>query len=130
MSSGNTPRHAVRQVRRRRNSYRASIERRAAMAAGMIKESGWSIRQAAGAFCVNAAYLGLARQLNDDDRLKLARGELKLSALWRNYRQRLAESRACEAADARLDRLIARYGADRIMAALDRVTAPQRIAAE
>jgi hypothetical protein len=80
--------------------------------------------------------LGLARQLNDDDRLKLARGELKLSALWRNYRRHLAERRAqrlvaeCEAADAKLDRLIARYGADRIMAALDRVTAPQRVAAE
>jgi hypothetical protein len=32
--------------------------------------------------------------------------------------------------DAELDRLIARYGADRIMAALDRATAPQRIAAK
>jgi hypothetical protein len=89
---------------------------------------GWTAKQAAAAFCVNASYVSLARHLSDSDRLRLARGELKLSALWKDHRQRAAERRASpaehEATGAKLDRLIARYGADRIMTALDRVTAP------
>jgi hypothetical protein len=139
MPRGNIPRRAVRQARRRRHSYCATIERRAAMAAGMIKQSGWSTRQAAGAFCVNAAYLGLARQLNDDDRLKLARGELKLSALWRNYRERLAARRkapqlkrqrllyrrADTLTDADLAVLVAEVGVERIWRTVDKITQPQ-----
>ena len=35
-----------------------------------------------------------------------------------------------ELTDAKLDRLVAKLGPDRVMAALDRVTAPQRAAAE
>jgi hypothetical protein len=122
MPSGNNSRRAVRQVRRHRHGYCATIERRAAIAAGMIKESGWSTRQAAGAFCVNRTYLGLARKLSDDDRQRLAAGELKLSTLYKDHLRHLA--------DAKLDRLVARYGADRIMAALDLVTAPRCGAAE
>jgi hypothetical protein len=135
--NGNATRRAVRQPRRRRNSYRLPIERRAAAAARMVEFWGWVPKEAAGAFCVNPVYLNVARQLSDDDRLKLDRGELKLSHLYKDYRQRLAERRAQRLAAEReakvqtkLDRFIARYGADRIMAALDRVTAPQRQAAE
>ena len=51
------------------------------------------------------------------------------------YKRQLAERRTQRSpegdspTDAGLDELIGRYGADRIMAALDRVTAPQRVAA-
>jgi hypothetical protein len=89
--NGRTP---VRQSRRRRGSYQRSIEQRAAIAGGMIKENGWTIKQAAGLFCVNSAYVSLVRGLSDDDRIKLARGELKLAQLHKDYCRRLAERRA------------------------------------
>ena len=49
-------------------------------------------------------------------------------AKWREW-QAASGGSAIDSSDAGLDELIGRYGADRIMAALDRVTAPQRVAA-
>jgi hypothetical protein len=81
-------------VRRRRGSYQHPIERRAVVAAGMVEQNGWTQKQAAGLCCVNVAYVGLVQRLNDEDRLRLSRSEIKLSHLWKNYRRDLAERRA------------------------------------
>jgi hypothetical protein len=75
-------------------SYRLPIERRAVVAAGMIEENGWSQRQAAGLCCVNPAYVSLVQHLNSEDRVKLARREIRLSHLWKNYRRDLAARKA------------------------------------
>jgi hypothetical protein len=50
-------------------------------------------------------------------------------AKWREWQDASGGS-AIDSSDAGLDEIIGRYGADRIMAALDRVTAPQRVVAE
>ena len=102
-----------------RHSYCSSIERRAALAAGMIKESGWTAKQTAGAFCVSPTYLGLALKLGDPDRLRLARGELKLSALHKDHLQRLTERRAQRLAEERAARVQAERA--REVAAVDGV---------
>jgi hypothetical protein len=81
-------------VRQAYGSYQLPIERRAVVAAGMVKQNGWTQKQAAGLLCVNPGYVGLVRRLNDEDRLKLARRELKLARLWKDYRHDLAERRA------------------------------------
>jgi hypothetical protein len=96
MSTQNNGRSPARQPRRRRRAFytNLSIERRAVVAAGMVKENGWTAQQAAGLCCVNPTYVSLARHLSDEDRLKLARSELKLSHLWKDYRRDLAERRA------------------------------------
>ena len=47
-----------------------------------VREHNWTQRQAAGLCCVNAGYVGLVQRLSDEDRIKLARRELKLSHLW------------------------------------------------
>ena len=83
-ANGNATPRAVRQPRRRGGGYRRSLEHRAAAAADMVIENGWSARRAAGLFCVHPSYVGLARQLSDTDRLLLAHDELKLAGLWRN----------------------------------------------
>ena len=90
------PNRATRRVRqsRRRFRYHLPIERRAAVAAGMILQNGWTQKQAAGLLCVNPAYVGLVQRLDDVVRLKLARGELKLAPIWKAYRASLAERRA------------------------------------
>ena len=98
-TTGNNVRAAVSQPRRRGHGYRSSIEQRAAFAAGLVQECGWTAKRAAGLLCVNRSYLDLARKLSDDDRRQLARGELKLSELWRNHRRQLAERRAQRAAE-------------------------------
>jgi hypothetical protein len=96
MSTQNNGRNPARQPRRRRRAFytNLSIERRAVVAAGMVRESGWTAQQAAGLCCVNPTYVGLARQVSDEDRLKLARGELRLARLWKDYRRDLAERQA------------------------------------
>jgi hypothetical protein len=113
-SLGNTQRHAARQPRRRRRSYYLSVERRAVVAASLVKDHGWAAKQAAGLFCVNTHYLSLARNLSEADRLRLMRGDISLSQL-ANRRQ---------VTDAKVDRIVARIGSERIMAALDRATRP------
>lgn len=60
-----------------------------------------------------------ARWLSPMDRNAVRGGRLKLSEVRRRR----------EPSDAKLDRLIARYGANRVMAALDRITRPA-VAAE
>ena len=95
----------VRPSRRRWGSYRRSIEQRAAAAAIMIKDGWGPEREAAGLFSVCPTYVALARKLSDADRGRLARGELKLAALWQNYRRRLAERSSAKRED------FARFGA-------------------
>ena len=82
------------------------------------RPTSWQARTLTGA---SAPYHNAVRKLSPVERNALRTGALKLSQL---LRQRW------EPSDAKLDRLIARYGANRVMAALDRVTAPQRVAAE
>ena len=75
-----------RQPRRRRRpwgSYRFPIDQRAAAAAIGVKEDGWRPKAAAGVFGVCQTYIRLARQLSDDDLVRLAHGELKLADLQR-----------------------------------------------
>jgi hypothetical protein len=91
MSTQTNGRNPVRQAY---GSYQLPIERRAVVAAGMVREHNWTQRQAAGLCCVNAGYVGLVQRLNDEDRLRLSRSEIKLSHLWKNYRRGLAERRA------------------------------------
>jgi hypothetical protein len=142
--------------RRRRGwgTYIAPIERRTAGAADMCLKHGWSVKRAASVFTCCAAYINLAKTLTDSDRAKLARGELRMAALWRDYRRRLAERRAQAEAAAQaereaqarvravdgvltavgLDRVVERivtvFGPEPLMAALDRLTAPPAVAAE
>jgi hypothetical protein len=47
-----------------------------------------------GLFAVNPAYVNLVRHLSEEDRVKLARGELKLAHLHKEHVRRLAERRA------------------------------------
>jgi hypothetical protein len=105
--------------RRRRGNYCSSLERRAAVAAGMIEHDGWTARQAAGLVCVNPSYVSIVRHLGADDRLRVARGELKLSALYKDYRQRLAKRRAQRLADERAAKVQAERAAQ--VAAVDGV---------
>jgi hypothetical protein len=103
-----------------RQAYRLPIERRAVVAAGMVREHNWSQRQAAGLCCVNPAYVSVAQRLSDDDRVKLARGELKLSRLWKNHLRELAEQRAQERAEL-IERAEREEQARDIQACIDRV---------
>jgi hypothetical protein len=117
-------------------SYRATIEQRAAAAALLTRHLHWSVKQAASVCCVNKNYIWLARRLSPADQYRLSHNRLALTELEHDYRRQLAERRTQRSpegdspTDAGLDELIGRYGAERIMAALDRVTAPQRAAAE
>jgi hypothetical protein len=123
-------RNPVRQPRRCR--YQLPIERRAIVAAGMVREHNWTQRQAAGLCCVNAGYVGLVQRLNEADQYKLIRGELTLARLWKDYRRRLAERKAkrlAEPTDGDIDATVAKLGVDRVMSSLDRLTAPHAKAA-
>jgi hypothetical protein len=91
LDNGNT---RGRQSRRPHGSYQFPIERRAAVAAGIAAENGWPTKQAAGLLCVNPVYVNLARHLSAEDRLRLARGELKLAQLHKQHLQSSAERRA------------------------------------
>jgi hypothetical protein len=62
------------------------------------------------------SYVGTIGRLTADERLQLARGELSLSRLHNNHRY--------VATDTAIDRIVAKLGAERVMAALDRMTAP------
>jgi hypothetical protein len=119
MSTQTNGRNPVRQAY---GSYQLPIERRAVIAAGMVRENGWTRRQAAGHFCVNPAYVGLVARLGEDERLKLVRGELTLSALYHGDRQRLAPERRAKRLAAkreeqtrRINRVLDRVGLDRVM---------------
>jgi hypothetical protein len=90
----------ARQSRRRRR-YQLPIERRAVVAAGMIKQNGWTLQQASGLLCVNPGYVALVKGLNESDHHKLIRGEIRLSDLWRDYRRGLTERRAQRQAEER-----------------------------
>ena len=132
--------HAAAPKRRPRRkawgSYRGTVEQRAAAATVLTRHLGWSVKQAASICCVNKSYVWLAQRLSAEDKHRLSRDRLKLAEVSQDYKRQLAERRTQRSpegdspTDAGLDELIGRYGADRIMAALDRVTAPQRVAAE
>jgi hypothetical protein len=61
-------------------------------------------------------YIGTVSRLTADERIQLARGQSSLSRLHNSHRY--------IATDAAIDRIVAKLGAERIMAALDRATAP------
>jgi hypothetical protein len=61
-------------AQRRRFYTDRTIEQRAAVAVGMIVENGWTVKQVAGLLCVNPMYVALARDLSEEDRLRLSRG--------------------------------------------------------
>jgi hypothetical protein len=94
MKSQHNGQSSGRQSRRTYGAYRYPLERRAVVAAGMAEQNGWPTKQAAGLFAVNATYVDLVRHLDAGERGKVARGELKLAQLYKNYQQRLAERRA------------------------------------
>jgi len=76
-------------------------------------------RQACKLLQVGASYVGTVAKSSPENRKKIERGELALSALHNTP------------TDRQLDRLITRLGPDRVMEALDRCTRPQfRFAAE
>ena len=80
--------------RRPYGSYKLPIERRAVVAAGLAEQNGWPTRQTAGLLCVSRTYVDLVRHLDKSERVKLARGELKLARLHKERLQQLAERRA------------------------------------
>jgi hypothetical protein len=135
--NGTTVIRVARQPRRRKRwgSYMGTLSQRAIAAAELVRE-GWSQKEAAATCCVNAGYVSLVRRLTPEDRVQLAHNKVTLAELYRAYRHRLAERRAQRPfewkspADENIDRLIAKFGADRVMAALDRATQPERAAAE
>jgi hypothetical protein len=90
---------------------------------------------------VNRTYLMLARRLKGADRRRLARGELKLVQIYRDYSQRLEQSKharrfgnggAANLSDFAIERLVCEVGVDRIWRAIDKFTSPERplVAAE
>lgn len=74
--------------------------------------------QAAGLARIASGYIGTVARLSADERVRLARGELSLTRLHHDRQHRVT--------DAEVDRVVARYGAEAILAALDRLTAPAR----
>jgi hypothetical protein len=66
---------------------------------------------------VSPSDIATVARLSEDERLQLARGELSLSDLHRRHRQVLTF-------DERIDRVIAKFGAEAILTGLDRATAP------
>jgi hypothetical protein len=139
-------------TRRRWGSYQAPLEQRAVAAAIEVNEHGWSHRQAAALFGVNASYVGLVAGLDERTWRRLVDGELTLGQLWQGYTRSLAERRAARqeaerAAQTRVDqpqlpkpsngnggspalpdgivdRIVAKIGLDRVLRALDRATRP------
>ena len=119
-----------RRRRRRGDGYRAPISRVwTAIGADMCIKYGWSVRRAAAVFCSNPSYIGRAKSLSATDRARLARGELRIAELWKDYRRRLDERRAQRLAAEReakvraereaqtraIDGLLASVGIDRIV---------------
>jgi hypothetical protein len=126
----NKSRRRVSQSRWRR-LYQYNVGRRAALAARLVSHHGWSVRDAAGMLSVNRTYLWLARHLNDDDREKLANGEITLAGLHRQHQQRQAEQRAAERStsglsDSAVDNIVREVGVDRVWRAIDRLTQPSQ----
>jgi hypothetical protein len=68
----------------------------------------------------SVGYVGTASRLNPEEREQVERGKLTLSAFHNNK----------TVSDARIDRFIAKAGAENVMRGLDRWTQPQLFAAE
>jgi hypothetical protein len=109
---------AARQSRRRRPTSRLSIERRAILAAGVVERSKLSAQKVGDLFCVNERYISAVRRLSEADRSRLLRGEITLSDLCNGPRK--------PPSDEKIDRIVAKLGAERVLAAIDRLTQPSR----
>ena len=109
-------------------SYPFPLESRAIFAATMVRDNGWSQKRAAGYFVVNAAYVGLVGRLDEDERIKLARGEVTLSQLWGQYRRDLAERRAKRLAAEQAQAQVKSVTVDEAVAAWRSWSPGQRIA--
>jgi hypothetical protein len=72
--------------------------------------------QAATLTRASSGYIGAIARLSADERTQLARGWFSLSRAHNRRRN----------TDAEIDRIVAAFGAEAIMAALDRATAPTR----
>ena len=134
MTALNNGRGPVPQSRQASGSYKLPIEARAALAVGLIENGGWSLKDAAASLCVNRTYLMLARRLDDDDRLRLARSELKLAQVYRDYRQQLEQSERAKRfgnggtailSDAVIENIVREVGVDRVWRVVDKLTSPE-----
>ena len=94
-----------------------STAHRAIIAAELTEQRSFTIRLASDVTCVNRVYVGKVRRMNQADRSRLLRGELALSV-----RKPVSVER--------IYRFIQRAGADRVMGAIDTLTAPTAVAAE
>jgi hypothetical protein len=83
---------------------------------GTLQIFGLTRAQAVALAKISSGYITTVNRLSNAERLQLARGELELSPLHKRRRDL--------STDAQIDRLIARLGSERVMAALDRLTAP------
>jgi hypothetical protein len=138
--------------RRPWGSYQATLAQRAVAAAIEVNQHGWSHRQAAALFGVNASYVGLVAGLDERTWRRILDGELTIAGLWQAYVRGLAEHRTARQEaertaqtqvdqpqlpkpsngnggspalpDTVIDRILAKIGLDRVMRALDRATRP------
>jgi hypothetical protein len=112
-------RRLARRLRSISPDYRALLAHE--LVAGDVVVHRLSQTQAAALVRVSQPYVSAVSRASPEEREQIKRHRLSLSALHNKRRK---------PSDDKLDRFIRRYGADRIMAALDRMTAPQRRAAE
>ena len=93
-----------------------STERRAMAALELVEgPARWPARQAAALVGISATYLSTARHASAEERQALERGWLTLS--WIHNKRRRAPT------DAAVERAVKRLGPDRVLRALDRMTA-------
>ncbi|MGY3125004.1 hypothetical protein ACVWXQ_008941 [Bradyrhizobium sp. S3.14.4] len=78
--------------------------------------------QAAAVAKVAPSYIGTVATASDEERQRLAYGWTSLSAIHNRHRR--------PATDADIERIVKKIGPDRVMRALDRITAPELAAAE
>jgi hypothetical protein len=134
-------------TRRPWGSYQATLAQRAVAAAIEVNQHGWTHRQAAALFGVNASYVGLVAGLDERTWRRILDGELTVAELWQGYLRSLAEDRAARQEAEQVDqpqlpkpsngnggspalpygivdRIVAKIGLDRVLRALDRATRP------
>jgi hypothetical protein len=115
---------------RRRPTTGLTIAQRAVLAAHWA-DKGIPLHRCCDVVCVCQTYVNAVRRLSEADRLRLVRGEFSLSKLVNGRGQRRESTDAdVDRVVAKLDRLVARFGADRVLQELDRAIRPHAVAAE
>jgi hypothetical protein len=87
---------------------------------GAVEMSSFTGTQAKAVTGASASYLTTAKKLTPEQLEDVKRGRVSLSTFHNNK----------TVSDARIDRFIAKAGADRVLSAIDKLTAPFRVAAE